>query len=338
MPGEREIIARLRARARAAAGVSLGIGDDAAVLHVGGTRDLLACSDLMAEGVHFRRDWSLPRLLGQKALAVTLSDIAAMGGAARYAMVSIALPGTLSPLFIEEVFEGLLVYAEKSGVAIIGGDTSSSVDSLFIDTIALGDCHAGRAVRRSGAQAGDLIYVTGALGASRAGLLLLERGHRLTDDVVADDQGEMSEARTASMLKHLGPAPPLMLGRMIGERGLATAMIDLSDGLSTDLAHILDESGCGAILRAGLIPIAGAAALLAAELASESLGLALHGGEEYELLFTARPEDHAPIINLSSEVAVPITAIGEITAGGGLRLERDGRLEALRPAGYEHQI
>jgi len=337
MPGEREIIARLRAGARPTAGISLGIGDDAAVLHVGGTHDLLACSDLMAEGVHFRRDWSPPRLLGQKALAVTLSDIAAMGGAARYAMVSIALPGTLSPLFIEALFDGLLAYAEQSGVAIIGGDTSSSVDSLFIDTIALGDCHTGRAIRRSGAQAGDLIYVTGALGASLAGLLLLERGHRLTDDA-ADDADEMSAVRVASMLKHLGPTPHLALGRMIGERGLATAMIDLSDGLSTDLAHILDESGGGAILKAGSIPIAGGAASLAAELASDPLRLALHGGEEYELLFTARPEDHAPIINLSSEVAVPITAIGEITAGGGLRLERDGRLEALRPAGYEHQI
>ena len=337
MPGEREIIARLRARARAAAGVSLGIGDDAAVLQIGGAHELLACSDLLAEGVHFRRDWSPPRLLGQKALAVTLSDIAAMGGAARYAMVSIALPSTLSPLFIEALFDGLMAYAEQSGVAIIGGDTSSSVDSLFIDTIALGECGIGRAVRRSGAQAGDLIYVTGALGASIAGLLLLERGHRLTDDA-ADDEGDMSAARAAAMLKHLGPAPQLALGRMLGERGLATAMIDVSDGLSTDLAHILDESGCGAILRAGSIPIAGAATSLAVELASEPLRLALHGGEDYELLFTARPEEHAHISNLSSEVAVPITAIGEITAGGGLRLERDGRLEALRPAGYEHQI
>src|ERR1044072_498468 len=191
MPGELEIIARLRARARATEGVRVVIGDDAAVLQSDSARDGLVCSDLMAEGIHFRREWSPPRLLGQKALAVTLSDIAAMGGAARYAMVSIALPGTLSPLFIEALFDGLLAYAEKSGVAIIGGDTSSSGDSLFIDTIALGDCHTGRAIRRSGAQAGDLIYVTGALGASIAGLLLLERGHRLTDEA-ADDEDEMS--------------------------------------------------------------------------------------------------------------------------------------------------
>src|SRR5437868_14016151 len=151
MPGELEIIARLRARARAADGVRVGISDDAAVLQTAGPRDWLACSDLMTEGVHFRREWSPPRLLGHKTLAVTLSDIAAMGGAARYAMVSIALPHTLPAGFVDELFNGLLDYADASDVAIIGGDTSSSADSLFIDTIALGDCEAGRAVARSGA-------------------------------------------------------------------------------------------------------------------------------------------------------------------------------------------
>ncbi|HJQ23210.1 MAG TPA: thiamine-phosphate kinase [Blastocatellia bacterium] len=337
MPGELEIIARLRARARRSEGVRVGIGDDAAVLQTGGERDLLACSDLMAEGVHFRREWSPPRLLGRKALAVTLSDIAAMGGAARYAMVSIALPQSLSPAFIEALFDGLFDYAEESGVAVIGGDTSSSRDSLFIDTMALGDCEAGQDIRRSGARGGDLIYVTGGLGAALAGLLLLERGHRLLDGGAAAED-EMSRARTAAMLKHLSPAPRLVLGRTIGERGLATAMIDVSDGLSTDLAHIADESGCGAIVRAAALPIAEAARWLAGELKQEPLSLVLHGGEEYELLFTARPEDHARVVELSNELAVPITAIGEITASGGLRLERDGALETLHPSGYEHHI
>ncbi|HEY9231219.1 MAG TPA: thiamine-phosphate kinase [Blastocatellia bacterium] len=338
MPGELEIIARLRARSRLTEGVRVGIGDDAAVLQPGGARDLLACSDLMAEGVHFRREWSPPQLLGRKALAVTLSDIAAMGGAARYAMVSVALPQSLPPAFIEALFDGLFDYAEENGVAIIGGDTSSSRDSLFIDTMALGDCRAGQAVRRNGAHAGDVIYITGRLGASMAGLLLLERGHRLADGAAADDRGEMRRAGTAAMLKHLSPAPHLALGRVIGERGLATTMIDVSDGLSTDLAHILDESGGGAILRAAALPIAEAVRLLAGELKQEPLPLALHGGEEYELLFTARPEDHARVVELSNELAVPITAIGEIIAGSGLQLERDGALEALHPSGYEHHL
>jgi len=340
MPGELEIIARLRARARATEGVGVGIGDDAAVLQMGGGRDLLACSDLMAEGVHFRREWSLPRLLGHKAMAVTLSDIAAMGGTARYAMASVALPHTLSAAFIEELFDGMLAYTEATGVAIIGGDTSSSIDSLFIDTIALGDCDTGRAVRRNGARAGDVIYVTGALGASATGLLLLERGYRLADNLsaAANENAAISRARTQSMMKHLAPAPHLALGRWIGERRLATAMIDVSDGLSTDMSHVLDESHCGAILRAEAIPINDAARLLADELKTEPLRLALHGGEEYELLFTARPESHARIAELSSQFDVPITAIGEIIAGSGLRLERNGALEILMPSGYEHHI
>ena len=351
MPGELEIIARLRARARASDGVRVGIGDDAAVLQTGGAHDWLACSDLMTEGVHFRRDWSPPRRLGRKALAVTLSDIAAMGGTARYAMMSIALPHTLSTAFIEALIDGMLAYAETSGVAIIGGDTSSSIDSLFIDTIALGQCDTGRAVRRNGAQAGNVIYVTGALGGAASGLLLLERGYRLADEVSSisddtaggalsrgNDEDAMSRARTQAMLKHLAPAPHLALGRGIGERGLASAMIDVSDGLSTDLAHIADESHCGAIVRAESIPIAAAVRLLAGELMTEPLLLALHGGEEYELLFTARPENHQPIAELSSELNVPITAIGEIIAGSGLQLERNGALEILQPSGYEHYV
>ncbi|MFL6216636.1 MAG: thiamine-phosphate kinase [Blastocatellia bacterium] len=337
MPGELEIIARLRARAHAAAGVRIGIGDDAAVLQTDSARDLLACSDLMTEGVHFCREWSPPHLLGRKALAVTLSDIAAMGGAARYAMASIALPSNLPAGFVDELFNGLLDYADASDVAIIGGDTSSSTDSLFIDTIALGNCEAGRAVARSGASASDVVYVTGALGASMAGLMLLERGHRLTSNATMSDD-EMSRARASAMSKHLSPAPHLALGRLIGERRLATAMIDVSDGLSTDLSHVLDESSCGAVLRAAAIPVADAARALAGELNAEPLALALHGGEEYELLFTARPEHRERIAQLSNEVGVPITAIGEITAGDGLRLERDGAVEPLKASGYEHRI
>jgi thiamine-monophosphate kinase len=338
MPGELEIIARLRARARATASVRVGIGDDAAVFESDGAHDWLACSDLMTEGVHFRREWSPPRLLGRKALAVTLSDIAAMGGAARYALVSIALPPRLPAGFVDELFDGLLDYAQASNVVVIGGDTSSSADSLFMDTVALGDCEAGRAIRRNGAREGDVIYVTGALGASVAGLMLLERGHRFMNDAATDSVDEICRARASAMSKHLVPAPHLALGRLLGEHGLATAMIDVSDGLSTDLTHILDESGCGAIIRAAAIPLAEAARALADELNAAPLALALHGGEEYELLFAARPEHRDEIAELSSQAGVAITAIGEITAGGGLRLERDGAVEPLKASGYEHHI
>ena len=336
MPGELEIISRIRALARSPigeqSGVKVGIGDDAAVLETGGARDWLACTDLMVEGVHFRREWSPPRLLGRKALAVTLSDIAAMGGIPRYAMVSVALPHTLTPGFIEQFFDGLLEYAAAEGVAIIGGDTSSSADSLFIDTIGLGDCEAGKAVRRCGARAGDIIYVTGSLGASAAGLALLERGYRI-------EEGEVDgRARAEAVTKHLSPDPHLGLARAIGERGLATSMIDVSDGLSTDLMHLLEESGCGALVRAEAVPVAGAAEVLADDLGSRPLTLALSSGEEYELLFTARNEDQVRIRELATEFDTSITAVGEVLSGRGIVLERDGAQETLKASGFEHRI
>jgi len=334
MPGEHEIISRLRQRARAGPQVRVGIGDDAAVIATDGAKDLLTCCDLMIAGVHFRRDWAAPRLIGRKALAVTLSDIAAMGGTPRYAMISIALPRTLSSNEIEELFDGIYEMADANKVAIIGGDTSSSNDSLFIDTIVLGDCAAGRAITRAGAQVGDVIYVTGALGASALGLNLLERGFRLEDADSIEAQ-----ARHRALMKHLAPEARLQIGRRLGERGLATAMIDLSDGLSTDLGHLLEESHCGAILHATAIPIDESARWLAANgLAIDPLQLALHGGEEYELLFTARPETRHRLATLASDCNLPITALGEIVAGTGLQLERDGAQQMIQPSGYEHLI
>ena len=332
MPGEAEIISRIRRRARATDQVLVGIGDDAAVLRHGTATDLIACCDLMAEGVHFRREWAAPRLIGHKALAVTLSDVAAMGGVARFAMISIALPHALSPGFIEELLEGIFELADSSGVSIIGGDTSSSVDSLFIDTSVIGECVAGRAITRKGAKVGDAIYVTGAFGASALGLLLLEQGFRLTD--LAE-----SDARAEALMKHLAPAPRLKIGRAIGERGLATAMIDISDGLSTDLWHVLDESDCGAIIKADRVPIADCVRRLATgDSGIEPLRLALDGGEEYELLFTSPLENQTGIAEMSEELGVPITAIGRIVADKGLRLERNGSFEAIPPSGYEHMI
>jgi thiamine-monophosphate kinase len=334
MPGELEIISRLRKRARAGPQVRVGIGDDAAVIATDGAQDLLACCDLMIEGVHFRREWAAPRFIGRKALAVTLSDIAAMGGTARYAMISLALPRTLSAQDIEDLFDGIYEMADASNVTIIGGDTSSSNDSLFIDTIVLGDCAAGRAITRAGAQVGDVIYVTGALGASALGLDLLERGFRLEDS----DSIEAG-ARRHALMKHLAPEPRLQIGRRLGERGLATAMIDLSDGLSTDLGHLLEESRCGAILHATAIPLDESAQWLAANgLEIDPLQLALHGGEEYELLFTARPETRHRIAALASDCNLPLTVIGEIVASHGLQLERDGARQMIQLAGYEHRI
>jgi thiamine-monophosphate kinase len=340
MPSESEIISRIRQRARATDQVLIGIGDDAAVLKRGGATDLIACCDLMVEGVHFRREWARAGLLGRKALAVTLSDVAAMGGAPKFAMVSLALPRSLSSDFIEELIEGIFKLADSSGVSIIGGDTSSSVDSLFIDTSVIGECATGRAVTRRGAQVGDRLYVTGALGASALGLSLLEQGLRLEDDWQSKPSARLnnSDAQEA-LLKHLAPEPRLKPGQAIGERGLATAMIDISDGLSTDLSRILDESNCGAIIQADAIPIASCLRSFAMNDSEiDPLRLALHGGEEYELLFSSSPENRGRIAELSNELGEPITEIGRVIAGRGLQLERKGALELLPPSGYEHEV
>jgi thiamine-monophosphate kinase len=221
--------------------------------------------------------------------------------------------------------------ADASGVSIIGGDTSISCDSLFIDISVIGECQSGNAVTRRGAKIGDRIYVSGSLGASALGLSLLEDGYRLND--LKDPTDAM---RQQAILKHLAPEPQLRLGRAIGEAGLATAMIDISDGLSTDLSHILDESGCGAIIHSGNIPIAACLLTLASE--TDRLRLALHGGEEYELLFTARPESHREVAELSDTLGTTLTTVGEITEEKGLRLERGAQLEPILPSGFEHII
>src|SRR5262249_323754 len=220
----------------------VGIGDDGAVIKASAGTDLIACCDLMVESVHFRTEWTPPRLLGRKALAVNLSDVAAMGALPKFAMISIAVPHKYSPEFIDELLKVISELADASGVAIMGGDTSGSSQSLFIDISVIGECEGGRAVTRSGAEIGNRIYVSGSLGASALGLSFLEAGFRLSD---VKDLGDT--ARHA-LLKHLAPEPKLRLGRALGEAGFADAKIHISGGLSTYLRHTLEESTAGATL------------------------------------------------------------------------------------------
>lgn len=357
MPKESEIIANIRRKAATVDGLLVGIGDDAAVIKHTGASDLLACCDLSVEGVHFRMDWAKPKWIGRKALAVTLSDIAAMGGAARYAMVSLALPHTSQNHLADEIMQGIFEMADESAVAIIGGDTSSSRDSLFIDTSVLGECAKGQAVKRSGANPDEAIFVTGGLGASALGLLLLEQGYRLKDsdghkindqkteknlagEYAKDEASEILEVmRQQAIKKHLLPEPRLLFGKMLGDSGLATAMIDISDGLSTDLSHILEESDCGAIIYAEVIPVAECLQKLASLTPEiEALKIALHSGEEYELLFTARSENQQVISALALAANLQVTQIGCTVEGRELQIEDAGKIEVLLPAGYEHKI
>lgn len=347
---EFDIISAVRKRARINKGVLIGIGDDAAVVEPSADAQLIACCDLSVEGIHFRCEWSPPELTGHKALAVTLSDVAAMGGRPRHAMVSIALRRDTTPDFVERLLDGIFDLAERFNVSIIGGDTSKSSGPLFIDTVVLGECDRGAAVARSGARVGDLVFVTGTLGGSALGLLLLQHGYRIdASGRVAGSDYESSgsgdeRACFEAMMRHLAPTPRVNEGRVIGESGIATSMIDVSDGLSTDLSHLMQESGCGAVIRRQSLPLADSLRVLATpgsgiiEQDGGPLRLALHGGEDYELLFTAGPSALEQVGELSREIGIQITEIGAMVDGRALFFDDRGMVEVISPSGYEHII
>ena len=314
-----------------------GIGDDAAIVRPRRGHDAVITADLLVEEIDFRRDSMPPRFLGHKALAVSLSDIAAMGARPRWALLSVGVPREIwRSRFLEEFYAGFYELADEHGVALIGGDVSRAPERLIIDSIALGEVARGRAVLRSGAQVGDQIFVTGALGGAAAGLRLLESSARLARGAArsyATPPHKLS-ARAALVLRHLRPAPRVEWGALLGEKRLASAMIDLSDGLSSDLAHICAASGVGAEVDAALLPLDPNLARVRGQ-GWDALALALHGGEDFELLFTINPRRAA---RLPEEIeGVRATRVGEITdQAGDVRLRQGGRARRLRPAGFVH--
>ncbi len=309
---EKLLIERIRRAARRGSrSAGVGIGDDCAVLRMAGGHEVLVTTDFSLEDVHFRREWHPADTVGHRCLARGLSDIAAMGGIPRAAFLSLALPPELPQGWVDQFVGGLLKLAKRYSVPLAGGDTAQSPAGILADIVVLGSTPAGKAVLRSGAKPGDLLYVTGTLGSSAAALNRLRDGEKLTPK---------------SHLKHFYPEPRLAVGQFLREKKLASAMIDISDGLSTDLGHICDESKTGAVVYADALPVAD-------RLGDDGLQLALHGGEEYELLFTARPDRRIP----KQIAGVPITQIGEIVGGRQMKLAKaDGRTEILRPAGWEH--
>ncbi len=308
-----------------------GIGDDAAVIRQRSGFDAVVTADLLVEGVDFdlERFRTSPRDLGHKALAVSLSDIAAMGARPSMCLLSVGVPrARWESDFLEQLYEGVFALAARHGVSVIGGDISRTPRHVVIDSVVLGETRRGRAVLRSGARPGDQIFVTGSLGGAAAGLRLLREG--------ADPKGadRRSRARRQLSRRQTRPTPRVEWGRLLGELRLATALIDLSDGLSSDLSHLCAESGVGASVEAALLPLD--PSVRAAGFDDEdALCLALDGGEDFELLFTVRPRD---VAKLPDEVeGVRVTRVGEVTAGRGrLELTRDGRALPLRPGGFEH--
>jgi len=331
---EFDFINELRRRAEAS-GHSLvaGIGDDAAVLRSTPGKETVITADLLVEDIDFRRTTTPPYLLGHKALTVSLSDIAAMGARPLWSMVSIGVPEDLWQTdFVVRLYDGLFDLASRYGVQLIGGDTSRTNERLVIDSIVSGECTAGRAVLRSGAGVGDQIFVTGSLGAAAAGLRLIERGAHLAEQNLADED---SLKLDHVLLRQLRPEARVGWGIVLGEERLATAMIDLSDGLSSDLNRLCEASKVGALIDSTLLPIDQRVTELCGRRALDPLQLALHGGEDFELLFTVRPGD---IPRLPRRVdGVEIKRIGEITyLGQGVKISEGARIWELRPGGWKH--
>jgi len=282
--------------------------------------DILVTTDFTLEGIHFRRDWHPAESVGHRCLARGLSDIAAMGGEPAAAFLSLALPRDLPPSWVGRFARGLIGLAERYGVTLAGGDTAESPNGVLADIVLVGTVPKGKSALRSRAQAGDRIYVSGELGGSAAAVGVMRKEMR---------KKSKWKPNPREYLRHFFPEPRVELGRVLRERGLVSAMIDTSDGLSTDLAHICEESGVGAEIAAELIPRAS----VGKPSRQVDLQLALHGGEDYELLFTASPGKRVP----SRIAGVPITHIGHITRGRKLFLRnRDGVGYELQALGWEH--
>lgn len=308
--------------------IELGIGDDAALYTPSPNREVILTTDLTVEKIHYSPLLHPPEAVGHRALARCLSDIAAMGGVPRCALVSLVLPATLNNQWLRRFYAGFRELARKWQTALIGGDTTIHSGAFVADVVVVGEVESGRSLRRAGAKPGDSIFVSGTLGLSDLGLKMLARkgrGHSKTLQAAVD--------------RHLHPVPRLPLGRYLAQTRLASAAMDISDGLSTDLLRLCEASKVGARLNVASIPAAsyriGRQPLTAGVPAPDDLERALHGGEDYELLFTVSPRNVSQVP--AAHKGVPLTRIGRITQIRNIRLVRDGQpMQPLPPAGYDH--
>jgi thiamine-monophosphate kinase len=300
-------------------GIRLGVGDDAALFRPKAGRELVLTCDWFLEGTHFLRDKHPPDSAGWKSLARAVSDIAAMGGVPRCFLLSLALPVSHTGRWLDQFLAGLQRASRRFQCVLAGGDTTCR-SQILINITVVGDVQTGRAVSRSGARPGDLVYVSGRLGEAELGLLMLGRGHRLT-------------GANPVTKKHFYPEPRLALGHWLASKGLVSAMMDLSDGLSTDLPRLCAASGVGARLKTAGIPLV--------RLPDprpkgkiDHLQLALHGGDDYELLFTVRPKKARNL--LRSFGGVSLSPIEVITSQKRVVLvDEKGRERLLKPGGWD---
>jgi thiamine-monophosphate kinase len=307
--------------------VLLGIGDDAAVIEPERNRLEVLTTDVVIEGVHFDRAFCDPASIGHKALAVNLSDLAAMGAAPRAALLSLGLPGSLPFADLEAMLRALVDLAARHKVTLIGGNVARSPGPLFLDVTVTGTVKRRRVLTRHGGRVGDALYVTGSLGAAAAGLAWLRRKLEEAGCATASD------AVKDAVERFLRPRPQMRFGLIAGRTRAASACMDLSDGLADAVRQLAQASGTGAVIEAEALPVhPGAAEILSGE---SKLSAALSGGEDYELLLAVSRRSMRRFLAVQRLTGVPVTRIGTLTAGSDLVLRRDGIDEPL-PAGFEH--
>ncbi len=329
--GERALIEHIRRRLPAPPpSLLIGPGDDAAVLTPArGTLQVLT-TDAVVEGVHFDRRFSSLSDIGYKAVAVNVSDIAAMGATPEFVLLSLILPDGFSRGDLDALLDGVLEMAAQAQTTVAGGNISRSPGPLIVDVTATGSVRPRRVLARSGGRAGDSIYVTGTIGGAAAGLGALKSG-------AVPQEGALAAGPMAGPIRrHQRPEPRLRMGMLLGRNRAASACMDLSDGLADGVRQIAEASGTGAIIEASLLPIdPGAAAWFAAQ-GQDPVLSALTGGDDYELIFTVSKKLQGRFRGVERHAqGLTVTRIGELTEGGGVRLSRAGGFELI-PDGFTH--
>ena len=325
--GERGLIQRIRDRFPAPAGaLQIGIGDDAAVAAgVRGEFDVLT-TDALVEGVHFDLRFSSFADVGYKALAVNVSDIAAMGATPRLALLSLILPDRLTIADVDSLLDGFSRMADEAGVVLAGGNITRTPGPLTVDVTAVGHVRHRRVLTRGGGKIGALLYVTGAVGAAAAGLGMLRASDRAPEDADA----------AALIERHRRPVPRLRVGALLGRTRSATACMDLSDGLADAVSQLAQASGTGAVIDAEALPVPAAARRWFESQGHDPIRAALTGGDDYELLFSVSPRAGGRLRTVIRQArGLPVTRIGELTASPAILVKRDAATEPM-PAGFTH--
>jgi len=323
--GEFEFIDRIKSRCiNREEGVLAGIGDDCAVFRASANRAILLSTDMLIEGIHFRRDEIPPILLGRKSLAVSISDIAAMGGRPREAFISIGIPGDIEIEFLDKIYAGLKTIASEYEFNLLGGDTVKSPDRLIINIALTGEIDEGEILYRNGAKAGDIIFITGIPGLSSAGLDLLRQGRDFVH-------------RDIFLKAHFDPSPQVKEGRLLAASKLANSLIDVSDSLAADLWHICKQSNVGAVMEMAKLPIADELADYCALYNLKAEDFVLHGGEDYILLGTVPEKKSEQLRSRLQSDNCALYPIGRMVEECSLSLRRaDSVMARLEPRGHDH--